>query len=83
MQREKQQNGWMTSDTVQVQRKKGRTKRMGQRKRLSDLPYFQVEFSGNSSLTSVLTVYMSALAARELQRSVIIIYLFRMWKGKG
>lgn len=42
----------------------------------------QLQWQTNSSLTSVFTVYMSSLAARQLQKSVIIIYLFKMPKGR-
>lgn len=43
----------------------------------------QLQWQTNSSLTSVFTVYMSTLAARQLQKSAIIIYLFRMPKGEN
>lgn len=55
-----------------------------QRKRWSNALFWSwFQWQSHSSLTSVLTVYMSAPAARQLQRSVIIIYLFRMLRGEG
>lgn len=42
-----------------------------------------IQSRSHSLLTSVFTVYMSTWAARQLWRSVIIIYLFRMQRVEG
>lgn len=76
-------NKGIKEERVRKQQEQLREREREREMEWSALVLRQLQWQSHSSLASLFTVYMSTLAARQLQRSVIIIYLFRMPRGEG